>query len=113
MAIAWIIRNGPTLLVLGAITSGSLWFMGVLRDREALEAQNAALTRSMAALERQAAQARLAADVARAEAERFAAKAQEYDALREALIKGEQDAPLPDWFRDYLDQLLGGLPVAD
>lgn len=81
------------------------------RSNASLTAQNASLTRSVAVLEDQAAQSRLAADVAQAAAQRERARAAEYDALREALIDGDDDAHLPPWFRSYLDDLLGRLPT--
>jgi predicted negative regulator of RcsB-dependent stress response len=67
---------------------------------------SASLQRSVSALEAERDAAKLAREVARAEAERFRVKSQEYDALRETLLKGENDAPLPDWFRSYLASLL-------
>ena len=76
------------------------------RNRVAsLQAENASLTRSVAALERERAQAREAQAVARAEAERVAAKAREYDDIREAILKGDSDADLPDWFCEHLGRL--------
>lgn len=66
--------------------------------RRAAEAEAASLRRSVAALEDARAQARSAAQVARAEAKRQAARAAEYDALKEALLRGGDNAPLPDWF---------------
>lgn len=77
--------------------------------RQAAEAEAASLRRSVAVLEDARDQAREAAAVANAAAERERGRAQEYDDLREALIRGDEDAELPDWFRDYLDNLLGGV----
>jgi len=83
--------------------------MVMQRQNAALIAENASLSRSIAVLEDSRAQARLAADVARAEAQRERKKAAEYDALRKALIDGDEDAELPPFFRDWLSDLLGGL----
>lgn len=63
------------------------------------------------ALEEQAAQARAAAEVAKAAAAREAQRAKEYDALREHLMKGSTDEPLPEWFLAYLCRLGIGLCV--
>ena len=98
-----------TIGLLGALclALGAFWW--VHRANGDLRVENASLARSVATLEDQRAQARLAADVARAAADRARARAAEYDALRETLLKGDDDAPLPDWFRAYLDRVLGGL----
>lgn len=96
-------------LFVGAFLAGGagVWYVAHLRDTNAL------LTASVAALEDDlrvqadiAAQAAQARDVARAEAARQASKAAEYDAIREALLKGDENAPVPRWFRDFLDDLL-------
>lgn len=87
----------------------ALWTVKQQNDR--LRVMVAAQARSISALEAQRAQARLAADVATAVAKREAARAAEYDALREALLRGEEDAELPEWFRAYLRDLgFVGLP---
>ena len=93
-----------------ALTVAALAGVGYVRH---LIGQNALLTASVAALEDDlrvqadiAAQAAQARDVARAEAARQAKKAAEYDAIREALLRGDEDAPVPGWFRDFLDDLL-------
>jgi uncharacterized protein HemX len=80
------------------------------RQNASLSAENASLTRSLATLEQSRDQARLAADVARAAAAREKSKADEYDALRNALINGEQDEELPAWFADYVAAVLGRVP---
>ena len=79
---------------------------GRWQDRAALEATEADHWAAEAATaQERLAQARAAAERAdRAQAE-AAARAAEYDQLRRALIEGDQDAPLPDWFRDYLASL--------
>jgi len=103
------LRYLPTAMALAAVGAAAWWLVGVLDDRAALQQENASLARSVAVLEREKENARLAEDVARAEAERQRKKATEYDALKEALLRGDEDAPLPQWFRDYFDDLLGGL----
>lgn len=109
---AWI-RYLPHMIALTAILGFGSWVYHIQRDRAALRAENASLRRQVAIMQEQAEQARLAASVARAEAERQAARAAEYDRLREALIGGQDDVDLPDWFRDYLDRLLGGVQPDD
>lgn len=102
------LRYLPTMIAAGAL-AGAVWYVVSLRaENAALAFENASLSRSVAALEDQAEQARLAADVARAETARVAGKAREYDKLKETLLRGNEDAPLPNWFRDYLDALFGG-----
>lgn len=99
-----------TIALMTALCASLVAVVLLQRGNAALQAENASLTRSVAALEQQAAQSRLAADVARAAAQRERERAAEYDALREALIDGDEDADLPTWFRSYLDDLLGRLP---
>ena len=74
-----------------------------------LATENGDLMASVVALEQSVSQAKTAAAVARAAAERERTKADEYDAFREALINGESDENLPDWFRDYINGILGRL----
>ena len=74
-------------------------------DRDQLQAETAAQRSSIRALEIERDNARLARDVAQAARQRVEDQAAEYDALREALLKGKDDAPIPDWFRDYLADL--------
>ena len=64
--------------------------------------------RAVDALERTLEAERAAAAVLQAERDRFAERAEEYDALREALLEGGDDADIPDWLRAYLDRLLTG-----
>lgn len=91
-----------------ALLAGGWAYMERQGRRDA-EQQAASLARSVAVLSDARDQARLAAEVARAAADRERMRAAEYDALREALITGGDDAEVPDWFCDYLDGLLGGL----
>lgn len=90
---------GALCLALGAV-------IVMQRQNASLSAENASLTRSIATLEQSRDQARLAADVARATAAREKSKADEYDALREALISGGEDQVLPEWFQDWLREIL-------
>ena len=95
----------------GVVSLVGLWQWQTAQNR-ALRAENAMQAASITALRDQFEQARLAADVARAAAKREAERAEEYDQLREALLKGNDDAPLPDWFRDYLRNLgVVGMPL--
>lgn len=80
-----------------------IWWLWSERAEERAARQE--LLRQLANAERIAEQAELARDVADAEADRISAKAREYDALKEALIRGEDDAELPDWFIAYLGSL--------
>lgn len=61
--------------------------------------------RDVAALELERDQARLAREVAEAAMSRIQVKADEYDALREALLSGDQNADIPNWFSDWLFDL--------
>lgn len=95
-----------TIGLLGALCAALVALMVMQRQNAALSAENASLSRSIAVLEDSRAQARLAADVARAEAQRERDRAVEYDAFREALIEGNEDAELPEWFQGWLRELL-------
>lgn len=74
-------------------------------ERDELRALTASQSASIRALEMERDNARMAREVAQAARERFEAKARQYDDLREALLKGDDDAPLPAWFRSYLADL--------
>ncbi|WP_347311347.1 hypothetical protein [Defluviimonas sp. SAOS-178_SWC] len=88
------------------IGGAGVWYVAHLRDANAaLAADVAALVREARVQADIAAQAALARDVARAEAARQADKAAEYDAIRNAIEKGENDAPVPDWFIAHLGRL--------
>lgn len=75
------------------------------QDRKAKIAEISDLNRELAVQTRINEQTALARDVARAETDRLRRAAEEYDALREALLQGDENAPLPDWFRAYLGRL--------
>lgn len=95
---------GGLLALAGALAVALWWQSGRV---DALIAENASLSRSVAALERSIERSKLARAVADANAARERERAEEYDRLRESLLRGEEDAELPDWFRRYLDDLLG------
>ena len=105
------LRLAPYIAAAGALAFGVWWLVGVIEDRAELRETVASQARSIKTLEERAAQAEQARAVAVAHQKRVEALAREYDALKEALIRGDEDAPIPDWFRDYLDRLLGGLPT--
>ena len=95
--------------VIAAFLAGGagVWYVLHLRDANAALSASVAVLQADLAVERaRAAQAALARDVARAEASRHAKAAAEYAAIREALLKGDDDAPIPEWFRAFLDGLL-------
>lgn len=80
---------------------------------QSLRSQNDRLTASVASLQREAQvsaqiakQKTEAAAVARADAERLAVKAAEYDAIREWILRNDDNAPIPPLLRDALDRLL-------
>ena len=90
------------------VGAGATWYVTSLQaDNDALTASLAASEREKAVLTQKAAQATHAAEIARNEAQRYQARANEYDALRESLTNGDNDAPIPDWFCQYLNRLLG------
>lgn len=95
-----LIPYAPSGLAVAAVWA--LW-----ADRADLKEQNAHLQREIAVQAEVAAQAALARDVAEAEAKRHRLRAEEYDALRESLLKGDNNATLPDWFIAYLERLFG------
>lgn len=103
---------GAGALVVAGGVAFSLWWQA--NKIEKLELQNANLTTSMQSLERQADQAREAEAVAEAYAASITEKAKQYDAMREAILRGNHNEGLPDWFRAYLRELgFNGVPTAD
>jgi hypothetical protein len=102
---------GRALAVGGAIASLGVGYGAIQKAKaDAATARAVAAERVVEGLERTLEAERLAAAVSAAERDRFEARAAEYDALREALLEGGEDAPLPDWLAAYLASLLG---VAD
>lgn len=73
---------------------------------EKANARAARAERAVEAIERTLEAERQAAAVLAAERDRFEERAAEYDALREALIEGGDDAQIPDWLAAYLGSLL-------
>ena len=93
-------------LILGA--GAGLWYVQHLR------ASNEALTAALAASEHELRvqagvleQAKVARAVAEAHAARLQASSERYDDLRETLLRGDDDAPIPDFLCVYLVRLLG------
>ncbi len=91
--------------------AGAVWYVMDLR------ADNAALTASVASLEREAAvakdvaaQAKEARKVAAAEAERLRAKAKQFDEITEFIMRDQNNAPIPDILRTYLDRVFSRNP---
>ena len=96
---------------LGAGVVVAFLFLGMYAQNQHLravsaEAAGAALQREVEVRDAQIAQAALARRVAAAEAQRHAAKANELDRIKEAILKGDEDADIPAWFRAYLERLL-------
>ncbi|WP_166416227.1 hypothetical protein [Cochlodiniinecator piscidefendens] len=89
--------------VASGLLVAALWW--VWSDRASLQADNAALTRELSVQTQIAAQMQEARAVAQAHAARVQSKATEFDTLRETILRGEDDADLPDWFTDHLDRL--------
>lgn len=76
------------------------------RANASLRAENAAQARSIATITLARDKAREAQAVATAYASREASRAAEYDNFRETLLRGNEDEPLPEWFRAYMRDLL-------
>lgn len=100
------LRYGPWLAALSLFA----FAMHLRADNASLQATADAQAREIMTLNVQVSQAREAAEVARATADREASDARKYNALREALIKGDEDVDLPDFFVELLADLgLGGV----
>lgn len=99
------LRILPSAAALALAVWGALTVWGWKAERDALRAETASQRASIRALEMERDNARLARAVAQAARERVESQAAEYDALREALLRGNDDAPIPDWFRTYLGRL--------
>lgn len=100
------LRLYAALAALVAAFAGIGYVRHLIVQNALLRAQVADLRTEVRIAQETAAQAAVARDVARAEASRYAKAAAEYAAIREALLKGNEDAPIPDWFRAFLDGLL-------
>lgn len=94
------------VVLIAFLALGALYYRETAKTAR-LEAENAALTRSVAVLEHTAAQSRAAAKVAKAYAERAEQKALEYERVKDAFRTGDfDDVALPDDFRRLLDRIL-------
>ncbi len=100
------LRLYAALAALVAALAGLGYVRHMIGQNALLRAEAAELRREADTARQIASQAAVARNVAQAEAARQARKAAEYDAIREALLKGGTDEPLPDWFRAFLDGLL-------
>jgi hypothetical protein len=92
------------LVALSALLAAGWYVDGLRDDNAALRASLAAERRALAARDRTIEQRKEAAAVHAAHLKRKEAKSAEYDRLRDTL-NGVEDAPLPDWFVDYLRAL--------
>lgn len=101
--IGWKVAGVMALVAVGAGAWGG--YQGKKAERATERA--VAAERAADALERTLEAERTAAVILAAENEANAARAAEYDALRETLLEGGDDADLPDFLRDYLDRLFG------
>ena len=97
------LRLAPIALS-GAVLVG-VWALWVGNQNKAAEIDR--LTRNVAVIELQMEHSKEARKVADAEANRHRLKSEEYDALKESLLRGNNETPIPDWFADYLDGLFG------
>lgn len=91
------------LAVMAIALGGVVWFQSTRIDR--LKTENEALKASIRAYEIDRDLAREAQAVAEARAEAIEAKAQEYDALRESVLREGEDAKLPDWLLNVIASL--------
>ena len=101
MGMGVMLRLAPYALS-GALVAALWWSWA---DSKAKGAEIARLQGQVAVIERQAAQAKEARVVADAEATRHRVKSEELDNLKETLLRGHHETPIPDWFADYLDSL--------
>lgn len=114
MSISTYIAIAAITLGIGILGTVMVRAMSLEAEVETLTLANQALATSNAALQQKLDQTQQAAAVLQRQLEIEEKRAAEYDALREALINGGQDAALPQWFVDYLRQLgIGGLQPAD
>lgn len=98
--------------VLGLACGWLYWANGNLKEaNEAQAVEIASLNRSVETLTQAAAQSRLAAEVAKAQAAREREAAAAYEALRDNFRNGGNDADLPCWFSDRINELLGRMPA--
>lgn len=93
-------------LAVAAALGGGWWVYGVWAEKERLQVEVASQAREIAVQKAVLEQAQTARAIAQAEADRQKRAATEYENLRNSLVKGDNDAPLPDWFIAYLADLL-------
>jgi hypothetical protein len=101
-------RLGALAAVMAILLAGLAYVASMRANNARLSASVAALQAEVAIAERTAAQKAEAARVARAEAERLRAAAAEYDAIREWIIRSDDNAPIPPLLRAALDRILRG-----
>lgn len=87
-------------LGLALVLGGFAWLQQVQKAR--YKVANELLRNELAVMQRERDVAREGRRVADALAARLQAKATEYDAIRESILRGGNDADLPDWFLDHL-----------
>jgi hypothetical protein len=90
---------GAIIIALGS------WLMVERARADHFKEKSANLSQELATKDLAIAQAQEARDVARAEARRVSEKAAEFDNIREFILRGETNAPLPDALRGILDRL--------
>ncbi len=91
------------LALLAVAGGGAAWWMS--QRLEASKAKVARLEQDIMVIRAERDQAMESRRVARAEADRQRKRAEEFDQMREDLMKGTEDAPIPDWLSAYLDRL--------
>jgi hypothetical protein len=94
-----------TTFIAGLAVGG--WGAWEIADKATLTSALEAAGREKAALRGQLRQNAVATAVALSAAQDNQARADEYDALRDALINGDNDAPIPVWFCEHINGLLG------
>lgn len=99
----------PYMLGAALLGGGVLFVNNWLNQKEEI----ARLERENATKELVIEQEREARRVADANAARERIKAEEYDRLKEALLRGGDDVQIPDWFKSWLADLLGGVQPDD
>ena len=103
------LRRLPAILGVSALVLGVWWVTSLQLDNARLEAENAALHRSVIAYQQQAAQSRLAREVEIARAERWRARAAKLSTEIETILTGGfPDADLDPDLADLLNRLREG-----
>ena len=103
------LRRLPAILGASALLLGVWWVTSLQLDNVRLEAENAALQRSVIAYQQQAEQSRLAREVEIARAERWRARAAKLSTEIETILTGGfPDADLDPDLADLLNRLREG-----